>query len=483
MKKIVSLLLVMLLLVSLLPGCKKTETIWIVMEEHKAMEQHVRSIIKLFKEQNPNVEFELELLPNGNKVVDADYEEARTAILQRLRSAIMARKGPDIYLLPSTTTTYEMLFEDVNLAMRNGLFEDISEYYDGDTELRTEELISGVMDAGVLDGRRYILPLRYEMPVAYVDVSQFKALGGSLDMFDGGIMELYKDLLATGNSELIAGAFVSYHAMRSFAMNFCGDVINYDEREVQLTAEELAEFVSTVQTVRMHEYVDPENWEQKSEVIFPSVLPHLFSGMEYWTAGTSMYIGKMQDLMDNAAYARTHDVEIAMIPLASADGKVTADVTYFGAVGDSCDDVELAYEFLRLFLTEEGQWIENTDTAHEAFYHGWPVRAKGGVGLLWQKRNERLANVESPEWDEETKLAIQELKAGIINNVVVLDDEDLPILDVAVDRVQLSIDLENVLNDMLIGLNDSATNEAIPADIDAMAAQWLEELEWHLGEG
>ena len=154
MKKIVSLLLVMLLLVSLLPGCKKTETIWIVMEEHKAMEQHVRSIIKLFKEQNPNVEFELELLPNGNKVVDADYEEARTAILQRLRSAIMARKGPDIYLLPSTTTTYEMLFEDVNLAMRNGLFEDISEYYDGDTELRTEELISGVMDAGVLDGRR-----------------------------------------------------------------------------------------------------------------------------------------------------------------------------------------------------------------------------------------------------------------------------------------------------------------------------------------
>ena len=75
MKKIVSLLLVMLLLVSLLPGCKKTETIWIVMEEHKAMEQHVRSIIKLFKEQNPNVEFELELLPNGNKVVDADMKK------------------------------------------------------------------------------------------------------------------------------------------------------------------------------------------------------------------------------------------------------------------------------------------------------------------------------------------------------------------------------------------------------------------------
>lgn len=482
MKRFVSLLLAVLLLVSLLPGCNNTETIWIVMEEHEAMERHVRNIIKLFKEQHPNVEFELEVLPNGNKRGE-DYKDARDATLQRLRSAIMARKGPDIYLLPSTTTTYEMLFEDVNMAMRNGLFEDISEYYDADTELKTEELISGVMDAGVLDGCRYILPLRYEMPVAYVDVAQFEALGGSLDMFDGGIMELYEDILATGNSELIAGAFSSCPAMAAFAMNFCGEVIDYDAREVQVTAEEVAEFMRTVQTVRTHVYVAPENWEQKGGINYPSDLEALFSGLEHWTDISGMYIGKMQHMMDNAAYAKTQDIEIAMIPLASADGKVTADVTYFGAVGDSCDDVELAYEFLRLFLTEEGQWSKNTDTTDGAFYYGWPVRAKGGIGLLWQKRKERLANTVDPEWDEEIKLAIQALKDEIINDAVVLDDEELPILDVAVDRVQISIDLENVLDDMISGLNEDLSGEVIPADIDAMAAQWIADLEWHLAEG
>ena len=482
MKRIVSLLLVALLLVSLLPGCKNVETIWIVMEEHEAMERHVRNIIKLFKEQYPNVEFELETLPNGNKRGD-DYKDARDATLQRLRSAIMAGKGPDIFLLPSTTTTYEMLFEDVNLAMRNGLFEDVSEYYDADTELRTEELISGVMDAGVVDGARYILPLRYEMPVAYVDVAQFEALGGSLDMFDGGIMELYKDLLDTGNSELIAGGFSSCPAMEAFAMNFCGEVIDYDAREVQVTAEEVAEFMRAVQTVRTHVYVAPENWERKVDISYPSTLANLFSGMAYWTESASMYIGKMEHLMDNAAYAKTQDVEIAMIPLASADGKVTADVTYFGAVGNSCDDVELAYEFLRLFLTEEGQWTENTDTTDGAFYYGWPVRAKGGIGLLWQQRKERLADIESPDWDEEMKLAIEELKAGFINDAVVLGDEDLPILDTTVDRVQISIDLENALDEMIGGLNEELSGEALPADIDALAVQWIDDLEWHLAEG
>ena len=513
MKKIVSLLMALLMITSILTGCQNVpvgdgqttpqddtvvtaeldtkqetearDTLWIVMEEHEAMELLVDTIIDKFERIHSDVEIELEVLPNGNKRGN-EYKAARDAVLQRIRSAIMSGKGPDVFLLPSTTTTYEMLFEDVNLAMRNYLFADISEYYDGDMELGKEELLSGVMDAGVVDGARYILPLRYDMPVAYVDVAQFEAHGGSLDMFDGGIMELYKNLLATGNSELIAGAFVSSHAMEQLAMNFCGEVINYDECEVQLTTEELAEFMSTVQTVRDHEYVAPENWMQRAAVNSPPTLVGLFGTMEHWTDSTSMYIGRMQDLMDNAAYAKTQDVEIAMIPLPSANGKLTADVTYFGAVGGNCKVPAVAYEFLRLFLTEESQWSENKDTADEGYYLGWPVRVKGDVSLLWQLRKGRLAtftNIEDPEWNEEIKLLRQEYVSEILTGTTVIDVEDLPILDVAVNRAQLSIDLEKVLDSILIELNDSTTCEAIPADIDAMAAQWIEDLEWHLAEG
>ena len=70
-----------------------------------------------------------------------------------------------------------------------------------------------------------------------------------------------------------------------------------------------------------------------------------------------------------------------------------------------------------------------------------------------------------------------------MNDAVVLDDEDLPIFDLAVDRVQISIDLENALDEMILGLNENLSCEAIPADIDAMAAQWIADLEWHLAEG
>lgn len=486
MKKAICCLLILLLITFSLFGCRRNhgDQLWIVLEEHKSMELLVNTMIDRFREHYPNVEIILEVLPNGNKMVGEDYETARDAALKRLRTSIMGGKGPDVYLLPSTTTTYEMLFEDVNLAMRNYLFADISEYYDADTELEKDELLSSVMDAGVVDGARYILPLRYDMPVAYVDVAQFEAMGGSLDMFDGGIMELYKDLLTTGNSELAAGAFVSSHAMQEFVMNFCGEVINYDEREVQLSAEELATFMSTVQTVRANKYIDPENWMQKTAVNSPPTLVGLFGTMEHWTDSSCMYIGTLQGLMDNAAYAKAENREIAMIPVASADGNIAADVTYYGAVGNAADDTELAYEFLRLFLTEEGQWTANKDTGDEGYYLGWPVWAKGDISVLWTYRQQRLRTFSGDsEWDAETKKQHKQYRAALLSNEMVLTVQDLPILDTAVERVQFSIDFENGLDDMITSLNDKTTYEAVPADIESMAAAWLDEIKWHLAEG
>ena len=142
-----------------------------------------KHIVEQFTLEYPDVNILLESIPQD--------EES----LQRLRTQITEGNIPDVIVMSRNST----LITDPYQAMQNGLFMDISEYYDADTELAEEELHPAIMDAGVYDGHRYIIPYSYDFPVAYVDVRQFESLGGSLDMFDGGIMKLYENLFATGN--------------------------------------------------------------------------------------------------------------------------------------------------------------------------------------------------------------------------------------------------------------------------------------------
>ena len=79
-------------------------------------------IVEQYSLTHPDVEVRLEAVPK-------DEME-----LQRLRTQIMAGKGPELYLMCRNDT----LFADPYQSMRNGLFADLSEYYDTDTSLNKE---------------------------------------------------------------------------------------------------------------------------------------------------------------------------------------------------------------------------------------------------------------------------------------------------------------------------------------------------------
>lgn len=462
------------------------DVFWIVTDEDSGMNPLVETMIAQFKLEHPDVQIKLQILPTADKIADdTSFIEPREMMLQQLRVQILAGKGPDVFLLSTLDSWHENVFEDVNLAMRNGLFEDISEFYDADTELGKESLITGVMDAGVYEGKRYILPLRYELPVAYVDVNQFEAAGGSMDMFDGGILNLYQRVLTTGSNELAIGACTSEKTMADFSTNFLGQIVDYDTQEVMVTTTELVSFLESIQQIRAMTEPNPDNWDI-IKYIYPYTISSLFEHMEFWTDYAPMYIGTLQDLLDNSAYSKLTGVEIAAIPVASVEGKVSANVTYYGAVGYGCNDPELAYEFLRLFLTEQGQWIENEDSSDAVYYNGWPVRTNGDLSLLWERRQLELSPAgydADPAWDDETRTNQRTLRKQILKELTITD-EDLLLVNPEVDEAQFSIALEHEFNNNVIFvLNDDLTAAATDADIEELAEAWLDELMWHLAEG
>jgi len=133
------------------------------MTPYTALNAQMNTLIDAFEADNEHVKIEVEML-------NEDLE-AREIQMQQMRVEIMAGQGPDLYLLPTVMNPDYLLFTDVNQVMYNGVFADISPWYDSDDSLEKDGLNTAVMDAGVVDGKRYaVLIIRPFQDIPHVCV-------------------------------------------------------------------------------------------------------------------------------------------------------------------------------------------------------------------------------------------------------------------------------------------------------------------------
>jgi len=399
---------------------------------------------------------------------------------ERLQTELMAGKGPDIILSPThaewmnlnwTDPNCPILISDVNFAMRNGIFYDISEFYDADTELNKDALVPAVMDAGVVDGKRYVLPLRYNLLAAYVDLERFAETGLSTALFDKDIICFWNALTEHGNSSLASSALI--RATHRSELNLIGDLIDYDNQEVLLTQERLVEYLQACQDfLILRGQSDVSDYALLHN--YYSVDTEEVSGYSGWMQSWKhMLVGGLDFAIHNAVIAKAEGVELGMYPLRSTDGSVTADITFYGGVTSGCKNPELAYEFLRYFLTEESQWEEDVYTSKfndsSLMLVGWPVRVKGSASAIHKHLRRWIKPI---------------LEAnGIIED---FSEEDMPILDITVDKARFPTGLElsfHHLGGRIFNAFTMTEEYARTLDLDKIAADFIEDLEWHVGEG
>lgn len=446
-------------------------TLRVVTDEENGMLPQLDSIIRKFETFHPNVTVEVEYLPY-------DDTEAREIALDQLRTAIMAGKGPDIYLLPTSGIGgREPLFFDVNQSMRNGLFADISELYDGDTALETDKLNKTVMDTGVLDGVRYVLPLRFNIPVAYVDIQDFEAAGLSTDIFNSDMAGILDAVAASKDPLIAAGAFpLATNNMSLFY--YFPEFIDYDNEEILLTAEELVTFLESYKGARIlqGQQLDPLTFD------ILSLDTYATQSMPFWANdGYSLAVADLDKVLEHAAIAKAEGIELGMYPIKTSDGSLVADVTYFGAIDGYCENPGLAYAFLREFLTEESQWEQNVYATDSAFvrlsYSGYPVRVTGSVSKLYSSLWDRIpiTGITSEEQKQ-----VRERKEQLN---IELTNDDIPVLQATIDKARFPISNESVWSMELYQLYDWSSGKWVETDIDGLAEEIIDELFWHLFEG
>ncbi len=472
-KRCIIMLACVLILLGSITGCEKVDsTLRIIVEEEddsfstSGFRCQLDAWIAEFEATHEGVTIILEELPLDS--------ESRNPTLKRLYSEYMAGRGPDIILLPNAYSDQakifgqKFLFDDLNLAMRNGVFLDISKYYDRDEELTVSELQKVVMDAGVVDGARYILPLRYDIPVFYVDREAFAETGLNPAVFESNLMDMMK-AVAEMPDDRTACNFRMHWIQPQFTFNLLSELIDYDTGKVLFSEQELEQFLQAYQAYWVRILGSAQNGALSHR---PEFFEYLNYGTFWADTGNFMFVGSLQQAMENAVISNIKKIELDMYPIRSTNGTVVADVTFYGAISSGCRNPDLAYEFLRAFLTEDFQWernISNNRGPWKLAAPGWPVRTKNSKDAL-----------------EESIWRISEIHFNFYRHKISkesLIDAQLPILDVPIDEARLSVSLEQDFWKMLSSLYCRDTNQASNEDINQLAKEWIKKLQRHIDEG
>ena len=524
MKHIFAMGLALLTLLSLFSGCgvslpRETGELWLVTEQSTwdRMNGQLQALKEAYEAAHKGVSIRVECLPTA--------KQEREVRLQKLRTEILQGRGPDCYLLPTDNTlildepaqyTYarvEPLFPDVELAMRNGLFYDISAWYDADEALDREGLNAMVMDAGVVDGMRLVLPLRYDVPVIYGLDEALEAAGLDPNVLNQDLCTIMEAVLETGDPVLAGG--ILYGDYGAFS-----DFIDYDSGNATLQTEAVRRYLEDYQKLKAllgDGYLDlgrDENNHPELTGILEQVhlekldvTKYIYCRYEEAEAGIAYYplwIGSMQDAFDYLPMSEYADSPLRVVPLRTiGTGELVATVRCYAAVGSGCGDPALAYDFLRQFLMEESQWERNRPTRQHwkpvkgaaantsndlqfpgLIEGGWPVRDQTPFQTLWNVRRRQvyirdmIANDTSQFFtSEQIRRNWQIGRMGFPTDYRLLDDA-------VIGQVRFNTTMSDSFADMLARLNDPDAGYApLPVDLDRLAEQLIWELRWHVSEG
>ena len=482
MKRFISLLLAVVLLCALCTGCdskkkpqtataqlqRDPDTLWVVSEyatgamssggAHSPVFSALTMVLGNYRVNHPDAKIRLQMLPPGGS--------EREIILQSLRTEIMAGKGPDVFLLPSGSVSggsknygLDGLFGDVELGMRNGYFADISDHYDADDSLNKDELKREIMDAGCYDGKRYVLPIRWDMPVVCIDTEKFAEAGLDSSVFSAGGLSAIRTFLDSGNQDLVFDA----NAMPYCTTCLFPNLLDYERGAVTLTQEEVENFLSMRKAIVAAPLPD-------SFVPGEGAVMWLRSYTSTETAdfalnGRRFYrMTNLSDCIDAVGMAQTQGREMQVLPLPAADGTTAAEITYFGAVNAGSDKVEEAYDFLREFLLPDVQFgtLYREDPILR-FHFNWPVRTTGSVAAKYDLAKRDVdVNGESELLKARVKQVV-ELK---------LTDDDLPLLSQKIDQVRFTTPLTYELY----------KRAEEPSNPEKDAKSFLEAANYHLAE-
>ena len=278
-----------------------------------------------FKQQHPDVEVATDFQAYSDNDMD-EYE-----FFARISAEIMSGNGPDIILA-------QLRCMNPNKMMRSGAFADLNEFLENDPEFDLSKYNANVLKAGQVDGKQYIMPLTYRLPLVLTTQELLDKTGfdiSTADNYNAFLEEClkYKQANIPGAPKL---------SLDYYMRPYLADAVDYDTGEVKINTPENRE------TIRLnYEAVaslsDAEGYGRRgfvaqklfdNEAMFPQA-----------AQPADMYMISYRALKGTATPV--------MAAVRDAEGRLMAEVNEYAMINANSPNKENAYAFLKLLMSDE----------------------------------------------------------------------------------------------------------------------------------
>ena len=294
----------------------------------------------------------------AEKVFTDSSNTVRDEETQQMLAQVMAGEGPDLIFF----TDDDM---DIEKMARRGVFADLEPYFEADN-FDWSGYNQAVMDGGVWDGHRLVVPLSYSLPLLYTSQTALEETGFSVEncnTFDGFLDEVEK---IESDPKQTREAFRSEEAFYYFPYNSGLPYVDYDRQKVDLSFPELEQGASIYKNLNPVIEIGVSDGNDIAGAADIRDGKCLFTCPNFPLYGfflTEGCINKFDDAV--------------MVPIRDTQGGIRARITSAVMVRNSSPNLQVAYEFIKFLLSEEFQldtigwrWqnFSVLDAANERYY-------------------------------------------------------------------------------------------------------------------
>ncbi|MDD4493518.1 MAG: ABC transporter substrate-binding protein [Eubacteriales bacterium] len=303
--------------------------------------------ISLFKESNPEIELDITTIDN----VD-EYSA-------KISTELMAGEGPDVIVNVSELPFSLKKNDEI------GAFADLNELIKDDPGFNTDDYHKAVFDSGLYNGKRYFIPV-------FFSVNAFLSTEDLLSKFDINIdlqqwtnkemIEILNELNTQDENERTGGK-IYFNNLGKFGIN--GDwhqFIDFENNKAYLDSPEVIELLKLYKAV--------EDSKVPKDVLLQfgqNAYKAMQEEMMLFFANSNMLAPCV--LYKEASFLKHYlgtEAKLYPAPSGSENNGYTARPIYLAAINQQCRNKELAYKFIKTFLSEELQ-------SSESFYSKIPV--------------------------------------------------------------------------------------------------------------
>ena len=282
--------------------------------------------------------------------------ESNDEATQQMLTEVMAGSGPDLIF-------FDVGNMDIEKMVRRGVFADLEPYFEADN-FDWSGYTQAVMDAGVWDGQRLVIPLQYNFPMLYTSQTALDETGFSIENCDtfGGLLDEIEAMQADPSQK--REVFRAKYTFYNFAQYAGIPYVDYDRQKADLSSPELkrgAEIYNNLGGLEL------------------GVLDDGINGAADIRDGKALWICPFPPV--NGFYTgpeviNTFD-ELVMMPIRDVNGGIQAQITWAVAVRNNSPNLQNAYEFIKYLLSEEFhtetlgyRWLYYSvlDSANEAYF-------------------------------------------------------------------------------------------------------------------